>query len=200
MALRFLQELFSPDVLAAQEEAYGRSQKLPDDRHPDALGPEEFEFIAARDSFYMASVSPDGWPYIQHRGGVPGFLQSAGGNVIVFPDYRGNRQLISTGHVKAGSRVALFLMDYPHRARLKLLGHASVFTASERPDLAARFASQPEDKNIERFFVINVIAFDWNCPKYITPRYTAEEVAKAVAPLKQRIVELETQLGSVSTL
>jgi predicted pyridoxine 5'-phosphate oxidase superfamily flavin-nucleotide-binding protein len=140
-------------------------------------------------------VSEDGWPYVQHRGGRAGFLRVIGPNRLAFADYRGNRQLLSTGNVTANNRVALFLMDYPRRERLKLLGRARTEDARLRPELVAEIA-EPEARDlVERIFVIDVVSFDWNCPKYITPRYTADEVRGAVEPLRRRIAELETQLG-----
>ena len=151
-------------------------------------------FIRARDSFYMATVSETGWPYIQHRGGQPGFLRVVSPTELAFADYKGNRQMLSTGNVAANDRVCLFLMDYPQRTRLKILGHARVEDAREHPELVASF-SEPEMKRlVERVFLIAVVSYNWNCPQYITPRYTAAEVELAVAPLRARVAELEAEL------
>jgi hypothetical protein len=158
------------------------------------LTPEEIEFISRRDSFYMASVTENGWPYIQHRGGTPGFLRVLSPSQLAFADYKGNRQMLSTGNLAANARVALFLMDYPQRNRLKILGHAQVKDARQNPELVSQLAEQVVQPIVERFFIIDVVAFDWNCSKYIKPRYTAEEVAQLVAPLKDRIAELEAQI------
>jgi len=197
MAGRFLETYFTPDVLAAQSHYYGRSQAIPPQAERDPLGAEEAEFIARRDSFYMATVTSDGWPYIQHRGGPAGFLKVLDEQTLGFADFKGNRQLVSTGNLAASTRVALFLMDYPRRERLKILGHARVLDARDDPALADELTPTPELRGkVERVFLINVISFDWNCPQYITPRYTAEEVTEAVAPLKHRIAELEAQLKS----
>lgn len=115
---------------------------------------------------------------------------------LAFADYRGNRQMISTGNLAANERVALFLMDYPHRERLKILGHARIEDARGHPELVSKLA-EPETRGIvERLYFIDVLSFDWNCPKYITPRYTAAEIEEAVAALKQRIAELEAKLKS----
>src|SRR5215471_1426429 len=105
-------------------------------RERDALTQEEITFIQARDSFYMATVSETGWPYIQHRGGRAGFLRVLNPETLAFADYQGNRQLLSTGNLAANDRVALFLMNYPQRTRLKILGHARVEDAREHPELA----------------------------------------------------------------
>jgi uncharacterized protein len=194
MAARFMQTVLTPSVLDAQEHYFGNSQHVEGAPERDALTDDETDFIALRDSFYMASITENGWPYVQHRGGRPGFLRVTGRNSLAFADYRGNRQMISTGNLAATDRVALFLMDYPRRTRLKILGHARVEDAREHPELVEQLANAEDRGIVERLFLIDVVAFDWNCPKYITPRYTATEVEKAVAPLRQRIAELEAAL------
>lgn len=198
---KFLQITMSPAVRAAQDRYYGRHQRVETAQERDLLTDEEVTFIAARDSFYMATVTADGWPYVQHRGGPAGFLKVLGQNQLAFADFQGNRQMLSTGNLDAEDRVALFLMDYPRRERLKLLGHARVLDAREHHDLADQISPAPELRcRIERLFIIDVIGFDWNCPQYITPRYTEEEIAVAVAPLKARITELEQQLRDRTTI
>lgn len=165
---------------------------MPPDTGPDELGAQEELFIQRRDSFYMASVNDGDWPYIQHRGGPPGFLKCLDGHTLAFADLAGNRQLLTTGNIKRSDRVALFLMDYPRRERLKILGHAEIIPARADPALAASLA--PEGlpvRLIERIFRIRVVGYDWNCPKYITPRFSADEVEQITAPLKRRIAELE---------
>jgi predicted pyridoxine 5'-phosphate oxidase superfamily flavin-nucleotide-binding protein len=198
MADRFMQTVLTPSVLAAQDHYFGRHAALDSAPERDPLTDEERSFIAARDSFYMATITENGWPYVQHRGGKPGFLRVVSPTQLAFADYKGNRQMLSTGNLAANDRVALFLMDYPRRERLKILGHARVEDARQHPELVAQFAA-PETRGIvERVFLLEVVSFDWNCPKYITPRYTAAEVEVAVAPLKQRIAELEAQLKTKS--
>ncbi len=204
MAHQFLSTTFTPAVLRAQEASYGRSQKIPPAPGPDEMGAQEEAFIQRRDSFYLASVNEDGWPYLQHRGGPRGFLKFLDGHTLGFADLAGNRQLLTTGNVAANDRVALFLMDYPRRQRLKLIGHAEVIAAKTDPALAAELAPEGIPAHaVERMFRIRVTGFDWNCPKYITPRFTAEEVERAAAPLRARIAELEAALaiarGSAST-
>ena len=196
MAGKFLELAFTPAVHAAQEKYFGRAQHLPPQPERDALTEDEAQFIQSRDSFYMATVSESGWPYMQHRGGKAGFLRVVSPTQLVFADYKGNRQMLSTGNLTANDRVCLFLMDYPQRTRLKILGHARVVDAREQPELVAQF-TEPEVRDIvERIFLIDVISYDWNCPKYITPRYTVAEVEEAVAPLRARIAELEQQLNA----
>ena len=126
MAHHFISTTFTDAVLGAQEAYYGRSQKVPPAPGPDEMGAQEEVFIQRRDSFYMASVSSDGWPYVQHRGGPRGFLKFLDAHTLGFADLSGNRQLLTTGNVATNDRVALFLMDYPRRERLKILGHAEV--------------------------------------------------------------------------
>ncbi len=196
MPARFLKTVLTPPVLAAQQHYYGRSGGVGPAAERDPLTDEERVFIEARESFYMATVTETGWPYLQHRGGAPGFLRVVSPTQLAFADYRGNRQLLSTGNLATNDRVTLFLMDYPHRERLKILGHARTEDAREHPELVAQLA-EPETRGlVERLFFIEVLSFDWNCPKYITPRYTVAEVETAVAPLRQRIAELEAQLQS----
>ncbi len=197
MAGRFLETYFTPEVLAAQAHYYGRSQVVPPQPEHDPLSAEEAEFIARRDSFYMATVTSDGWPYIQHRGGPTGFLRLLDPQTLGFADFKGNRQLLTMGNLAATDRVSLFLMDYPRRERLKILGHARTLDARDHGDLADQLTPTPDLRGkVERVFLINVVSFDWNCPQYITPRYTAAEVEAAAAPLRQRIEELEARLAA----
>jgi predicted pyridoxine 5'-phosphate oxidase superfamily flavin-nucleotide-binding protein len=194
---RNFQELaFTESVRRAQEHYGGRSADLPGTAAgPDTLGEEEAAFIRARDSFYLATVSESNWPYVQHRGGRPGFLHVLDARTLAYADYRGNRQMLSTGNLAVNDRVALFLMDYPRRERLKILGHARVEDARGNPDLISKLAEPGVRKIVERIFFIDVVAFDWNCSQHITPRFTAEDVREVIAPLQQRIAELEAKLA-----
>jgi predicted pyridoxine 5'-phosphate oxidase superfamily flavin-nucleotide-binding protein len=184
----------TPAVLAAQEHYYGRRAEVIPTLECDPLTDEETEFIAARDSLYLATVSETGWPYVQHRGGKPGFLRVLSPTRLAFADFGGNRQMLSIGNLSANDRVALFLMDYPRRTRLKILGHARVADSRQHPELVRQLSEPGARQIVERLFFIEVASFDWNCPKFITPRYTFEEVRELVAPLKARIPELEAQL------
>jgi predicted pyridoxine 5'-phosphate oxidase superfamily flavin-nucleotide-binding protein len=195
MAGRYLETYFTPNVLAAQQHYFGRSQNLPSQPERDPLTDAESQFIQSRDSFYMATVSENGWPYVQHRGGRPGFLRVVSPTQLAFADYKGNRQMLSTGNLAGNDRVALFLMDYPQRTRLKILGHARIEDVREHPALVTEFVEPEAQGIVERVVLIEVISYDWNCPKYITPRYTAAEVQEAMAPLKERIAALEAELA-----
>jgi uncharacterized protein len=197
MATNFLRHTVTDSVRKAQEHYFGSSPRIAGAPERDALTEDEIAFVRARDSFYMATVSENGWPYIQHRGGRAGFLRVLNSRTLAFADYRGNRQMLSTGNLAANDRVALFLMDYPQRTRLKILGHARIEDAHQHLELVQQLAETDVHGIVERLFLVDVVSFDWNCPKYITPRYTAAEVETAIAPLKQRIAELEAELKNV---
>lgn len=188
---RYLQTYLTSAVKDAQREAYGRTLEVNGAPARDPLGPAEAAFVAARDSFYVATVSPDGWPYLQHRGGPPGFLRVLDSYTLGFADLRGNRQLITTGHLRVDDRVALFLMDYPGRRRLKLAGRARTIDPRSDPGLTEALAPPGLEERVERLFVIDCLSFDWNCPAHITPRYTAAEVEGLLAPLRARVLDLE---------
>jgi predicted pyridoxine 5'-phosphate oxidase superfamily flavin-nucleotide-binding protein len=195
MPYGFLDLLATPSVKAAQ--AANGSLGLYDggavDRAFDRFTDAETAFIAARDSFYMASVSETGWPYVQHRGGPPGFLKVLDDKTLAFADFRGNRQYISLGNVAADDRVALILMDYPHRARLKILAHIEMRGLEDDPELAALLTLPGYKAKPERAFLLHLETFDWNCPQHITPRFTAEEVGQAAQSLHQRLQALEAE-------
>ena len=195
MAERFMQLMLTPAVQRAQDKYFGKHQVVDDAPDADPLTENEAEFIAARDSFYLASVSETGWPYVQHRGGPVGFVKVLGPSLVGFADFRGNRQLLSTGNLAASDRVALFMMDYPNRTRLKLLGHARVLEAGDHPDLVKEWAPESLRAKVERLFMVEIVSYDWNCPQYITPRFTVEEIKGLVLPLKERIAELEGLLA-----
>ncbi len=184
MANGFLQTLSTSSVLAAQEHYYGRARAPLGGPERDPLGEDESSFIAARDSFYMATVSEDGWPYVQHRGGARGFLRVLEPTRLAFADYKGNRQLLTTGNLAVNGRVSLFLMDYPNRTRLKILGHARVEDAEGHPELVATLADAAISRSVERLVFIDVVSFDWNCQQYITPRFTLEEMESITTHLE----------------
>lgn len=175
------QELMTTDSVRAQQERYyGRRRRAAAGTgKKDVLSSPEIEFIAGRDSFYMSTVSENGWPYIQHRGGPRGFLRATGPSQLVFADYAGNRQLLSAGNLAANDRVALILVDYPEQLRLKILGHARMEDARGHRSLGAE-AGDPEIRgDVERLCFIDVVSFDWNCSRHITPRFTREELRSA---------------------
>ena len=201
MSHRFADIAFTAAVKAVQEQYRSRSQnerlQQTGGAH-DVLGDAETAFIAERDSFYIATVSETGWPYVQHRGGPRGFLKVLGPKALAFADFRGNTQLISAGNAGKNDRVSLILMDYPHRQRLKLLGRIRFEDASRADPEILRAAQLPTYRGrVERVAVIEVAAFDWNCPQHITSRFTEAEMRTIVQPLHDRVAELEAKLASL---
>lgn len=195
MSYGFLDIAVTPSVRAAQQEM-GASELWEDfqgHRAFDCFTPNEAAFIAERDSFYMATVSETGWPYVQHRGGAPGFVKLIDDRTLAFADYRGNRQYISRGNLRADDRVSLIMMDYPRRARLKIYGHIEVVPIDADPELAERVIAPTSKAKPERILKLRLEAFDWNCPQHITPRFTEAEVARAVHPMRVRLAELEEE-------
>src|SRR5580698_7371052 len=150
MGDKFLELAVTDSVRAAQRNYYGGEMRTGHSPANETLSDDEIEFIMARDSFYLSSVSETGWPYIQHRGGKPGLLHVLSPAQLAFADYKGNRQLLSTGNVASSDRVVLFLMDYPQRTRLKILGHARVEDAREQPELVTQLADPDVQKSVER--------------------------------------------------
>lgn len=163
----------------------------------DVLGPEEAAFIKAQDSFYVASVSETGWPYIQHRGGPIGFVNVLNDHQIAFADFRGSRQYISIGSLAIDNRDALFFMDYAREAPIKIMGRARIADPATEPELAAAVVSSGYKAKIERIIVIDIEAIDWNCSQHITPRYSEAQVLQGVEALKARIAELEEALEAM---
>jgi uncharacterized protein len=177
MGHRFAELAFTPNVRAMQELQGSRAHYAKmegGEPFNDALTEREAQFLSERDSLYMASVSETGWPYVQHRGGPPGFLKVIDPHTIGFADFRGNRQYVSVGNLANNDRVALILVDYPNRSRLKLLGHAQIVTP-EQKELLVALHTPGYPARVERGLLIKVAAFDWNCPQHITPRYTQAE-------------------------
>lgn len=198
MTDKFFDLTVTNSVRTAQQHYYGGAMRVAPAPSNDPLTEEEISFIQTRDSFYLSTVSETGWPYIQHRGGSAGFLHVLSPSALAFADFKGNRQLLSTGNVAANDHACLFLMDYPSRTRLKILGHARTEDARQNAELAAQLAGPKVQHLVERIFFIDVISFSWNCSQHITPRYSVSEVEAAVAPLRQRIAELESQLKGIT--
>ncbi len=174
--------VFTPVIKALQERYGSRRQYARREQSayaPIGLGPDEREFLAEADSFYMASVGETGWPYVQHRGGPKGFLKVIDDQTIAFGDYQGNKQYVSAGNVMSNGRVAIILVDYPRQTRLKILGEAKMLEGAEAAAWLARMGESPS-KSFERVFVIQVKAFDWNCQQHITPRFTGEQIREVL--------------------
>ena len=196
MAHNFGSLVFTPAIKALQEKygsrrSYARLEKGAPE--PDRLGPHETDFIAERDSFYVATVGETGWPYVQHRGGPKGFLKVIDERTLAFADFSGNRQFISAGNLATDDRVALIMVDYPSQTRLKILGRAEILSAEAAKDWIGRTRMPGYDAAVERVFVIRVEAFDWNCQQHITPRFTEDQIREALTPLETRMQELEKE-------
>lgn len=180
MGHRFADIAFTPAVQAQQERLDSHSKAMRMKAHGgpnEALGPRESEFIAAADSFYLATVSETGWPYVQHRGGPRGFLKALSATRLAFADFRGNVQYVSAGNVSVNDRVSLIVMDYPNRRRLKLLGRLRFIDIGSADPQLVRAVELPEYRaRVERVALIEVAAFDWNCAQHITPRFTVEQL------------------------
>jgi hypothetical protein len=210
---RYLETLTTTSVKAAQERYGSRTSMERATRGWDTdglLGPNEVAYLAGRDGFYLATVGETGWPYVQYRGGPPGFLHVLpprdGHSVLAWADYRGNRQYLSVGNVGASPRVSLFLMDYANRQRLKIIGMAQVFdvhrTSATAPDgapsgdlaaLVERLSPAPgpgRPVTVERVVVVDVHGYDWNCPQHITQRWTRQELAPALAGMQAELARL----------
>ena len=184
MSRHFAALTYTPSVRASQRRYGGRELGEASGGNAVAeLSRRECEFIAARDSFFLSTVSETGWPHVQHRGGPAGFLRVLDATTLAFADFSGNRQYVSVGNLAANDRAALILMDYPNQRRLKILGRIEVIdmaaamdpTAGPAVDAELLAKMQPLGREVERILLIRVAAFDWNCSRHITPRFTASE-------------------------
>lgn len=194
---------FTPSVKAAQQAdgsraGYARNFEGDAEVFNDRLGDDEVEFIAAQRSFYMATVSESGWPYRQHRGGPRGFLKVLDAKSLGFADYAGIRQLISVGNLAGNDRVALILMDYSQRVRLKLLGRLAVRELTPHDPLCKTLIEPAYRARPQRAMLITVEGFDWNCPQHIPMRIDAEDVQRALEQRDARIAELEARLAALA--
>ena len=197
MGRRFAEIAFTSLVKQQQQRhgsraAYERVEQSAD--AGDRLTISEQTFIEQRDGFYMASVTEAGWPYVQYRGGPKGFLHVIDEQTIGFADLRGDKQYISLGNLLHDDRLALFLMDYTTQSRLKILGHATIYEGTpEAAQWIAKLRNSQEKAPAERAIVIRIEAFDWNCQQYITARYSEEELAAILAPMRRRMEALEAE-------
>lgn len=164
---------------------------------PDGLGPDELSFIAGQDGFYMATVNEDGWPYVQFRGGPKGFLKAIDKDTLGYADFRGNLQYISVGNLGQNDRVALILMDYANKVRLKIYARASIVDAGQDPKLIESLQVPSYNARIERAVLLRVEAFNWNCQQHITARYTLDEIEEMMVPIREHVDALEKKLADL---
>lgn len=175
---------------------YARMEKQ---RQEDGLAENEIDFISTRDSFYLATVGENGFPYIQFRGGPRGFLKVLDRNRLGFIDFRGNMQYITAGNLATSNKVALILMDYPAQARLKLYAEAEIVALKDDPALLNQLNLGDYKFRPERMMVLHVKAFNWNCPQHITPRYTLEEMEEGFQSQRDHISALEAEIRQLKS-
>lgn len=192
--------MFTESVKQAQEHygsrrAFEKMEARTRSTSFEGLGDPEKDFIQTRDGFYMATINEDGQPYIQFRGGPPGFLKVLDDKTLAYADFRGNLQYISVGNLAANERAALFLMDYARRRRLKLLVRVKVKDALDDAELMEKLRMPGYKAKIERALILYVEAFDWNCPQHITQRFTIDEIKQMSAPLNEYIAKLEAEIS-----
>jgi predicted pyridoxine 5'-phosphate oxidase superfamily flavin-nucleotide-binding protein len=190
---------FTDDVRAAQlkhgsqafyDRKRARAEAVPG---TDALTDDEKQYLKERDGFFLATVSATGWPYVQFRGGPPGFIRVIDDHTIGWADFRGNLQYISMGNLAGDNRVAIIALDFAQKRRLKIYGRARIVTADDDPALIADLAEPNYDAVVERAVVVEVEAFDWNCQQHITPRFTAAEMEPVLAPLREQLSALRAE-------
>jgi len=188
---------FTPSVQALQLKYGSRAQyaRMQARATETGLTLREREFLGQADSFYLATVSETGWPYVQHRGGPRGFVRVLSPSQIAFADFRGNLQYVSAGNVARDDRVSLIVVDYAGRRRLKLLGRLRFVDVTDADAaLVAAVALPGYRATVERIAIVDVVAFDWNCPQHITQRFTGDQVDAITRPLQARIAALEDEL------
>lgn len=198
MTGHYAQVAFTPLVTSHQAahgsaEAYARMAASGEGS--DRLGADEAGFIQSRDSFFIASVSETGWPYVQHRGGPPGFLRVLDEQTLGFADFRGNRQYITRGNVDHDERVSLFLIDYLHQARMKIFGRARVVEPEDDAALVASLVAPDYPAKVERAVLIEIEALDWNCRQHIPKLVPLDVVRNTVEELAGQVARLEAELA-----
>jgi len=203
MAKAFAKISFTPSVVSIQKQhgSYKAYSKFlsSDAQGGDQLTEAEAEFIVARDSFYQASASNDGWPYVQYRGGPTGFLKILDAKTLAYADFRGNRQYISVGNVSENDRVSLILVDYPNRRRLKIWARTHLVSLADDPKLVASLHDESYRARPERAVILSLEAFDWNCPRHIHPRFTHAELEPYIGDLQTQITALQAENQSLIT-
>lgn len=196
MAKNYAEIAFTEEVKKLQEKygsrsSYARMERLD---YTDGLTENEIGFIQERDSLYMASVGENGFPYIQHRGGPKGFLRVLDKDTLGFIDFSGNFQFISVGNLKTQNKASLILMDYRSKTRLKIYVETEVKDISESPELLSKLELKNYKHTPERIMLLHVIAYNWNCPQHITPRYSLSEVEHMFHSRDVYINSLEEEL------
>ena len=195
MNQNFTQYAFTPTVKAIQEKLGSRDNYARMEQSGDRyiLTDQEKTFIESRVDFFMSTVGENGWPYMQHRGGPKGFLKVLSDDTLGFADFKGNRQYISSGNIADNGKAMLFLIDYPTRQRVKIWVEAQYIPKEEAGDYLEQLVPEGMENQVVSVFILKVKAYDWNCPKYITQRYTADEFAQHVLPKMQHLFQPANQ-------
>lgn len=199
MAKNFASIAFTTAIKKLQEKFGSRSSyaRMEKDTYVDGLTENEIEFISYRDSFYMATIGENGFPYIQHRGGPKGFVKVLDPKRIGFIDFRGNMQYISVGNIETNNNVSLIMVDYPARTRLKILARAAIIELKDEPGLYDLLDLPGYKFKPERMMVLSIEAYDWNCPQHIIPRYTVDEIEEAFATQTNQIAQMEAEVKTL---
>jgi uncharacterized protein len=202
MAKNFAELAFTDAIKAMQEKMGSRSSyaRMERDSYVDGLTENEIEFINQRDSFYMASIGENNFPYIQHRGGPKGFLKVLDEKRIGFIDFKGNMQYITVGNLATNNNIALIMVDYPSKTRLKILAKAEIVELKDDPALYKALDLNEYKFRPERMMILHIEAYDWNCPQHIIPRYTVEDIEEAFATERNRITALESEIKELKKL
>ena len=196
MAKNFAEIAFTDAVKKLQDQygsrrSYERMAKF---NVIDGLTSGEMSFIKNRDSFYLASMGENDYPYVQHRGGPKGFLKVLDSKRIGFIDFTGNKQYISVGNMVTNNNVSLIMIDYPTRTRLKIFAKSEVIELKDNPELYELLDLHDYKFRPERMLVFHIEAYDWNCPQHITPRYTVNEIETAFSQQQEHIISLEKEI------
>lgn len=196
MAKNFAALAFTGAVKEMQEKMGSRKSyaRMERETYIDGLTENEIDFISQQNSFYIASMGENNFPYIQHRGGPKGFVKVLDERRIGFIDFKGNMQYISVGNIATNNNVALIMVDYPSRTRLKILAKAAIVELKDDPALYESLDLSEYKFKPERMMVLYVEAYDWNCPQHITPRYTVEDIEAVFIPQREQIAKLEAEV------
>ena len=199
MAKNFAEIAFSDAVKELQEKNGSRKnyERMEKNQVRNGLTENEIGFIEDRDSFYMASMGENGFPYIQHRGGPKGFVKILDPKRIGFIDFKGNMQFISVGNIATNNNVALIMIDYPTKTRLKIYAKAEIVELKDNPQLYDVLNLEDYEFRPDRMMILHIEAFDWNCPQHITARYTYEDIEEVFTSQKAVIANLEKEVSTL---
>ncbi len=199
MAKNYAAIAFSDEAKKIQERLGSRASyaRMEKNTYVDGLTENEIKFIGSQDSFYMATIGENGYPYIQHRGGPKGFLKVLDANRVGFIDFSGNMQFVSVGNLATNNKVAIIMVDYPARTRLKIYAMATIVELKDDPALYALLGLDEYKFRPERMIVFHIEAYDWNCPQHITPRYTLEDIEEVFTSQRDHIAALEEEIKTL---